>query len=99
MSTTDRPAVTEHRPLNHVLIWAGIAAAAVFIVAVVFFSGSYLGHSTDGLSGNQPWNHMSVYGTMGPDMMGPAMSPQHCQIGPTHHCPPQTAAPRTNPNP
>ncbi|WP_241566776.1 hypothetical protein [Mycolicibacterium elephantis] len=96
---TDRSAVTEHRALNHVLVWTGIAAAAVFIVAVVFFSGFYLGRSTDGLSGNHHWNHMSGPGMMGPGMMGPGMGPQHCQMAPTGQSPPPTAPPRMTPNP
>lgn len=57
----------------------------------------YLGRSTDGLSGNQHWNHMSGPGMMGPGMMGPGMGPQHCQMAPTGQSPPPTAPPRMTP--
>ncbi len=54
-STSERIAVAGQRRggVNHALAWSGIAAAAVFIVAVVFFSGFFIGRATDGFGGNR----------------------------------------------
>jgi hypothetical protein len=69
-SSTDRTAVDgERRTVNLVLAWTGIVAAAVFVVAVVFFSGFFIGRSTGDFGGNRGYHH----GTAGPGMMGPGM--------------------------
>ncbi|MGZ5390334.1 MAG: hypothetical protein ACXWD3_00365 [Mycobacterium sp.] len=92
-------APTEGGTANQVLAWVGIAAAAVFIVAVVFFSGFFIGRNTDG-SGF----HGRYHGTPGPGMMGPAMmgpngpgSPG--QMGPGQTAPNQPQPPTTTPRP
>ncbi|MDY6869204.1 MAG: hypothetical protein SV966_01025 [Actinomycetota bacterium] len=98
-SSTERTAVAgERRTVNHVLAWTGIVAAAVFIVAVVFFSGFFIGRSTDGFGGNRgyyqgtPGPGMMGPGMMGPGMMGPGM------IGPSGPWSPvQPQAPTTTP--
>ncbi len=61
--------------VNHALAWSGIAAAAVFIVAVVFFfSGFFIGRATDGFGGNRGGQCQGTPGMMGgPGMMGPGM--------------------------
>ncbi|ABM14482.1 MULTISPECIES: hypothetical protein [Mycolicibacterium] len=72
-STSERMAVAgERRGVNHALAWSGIAAAAVFIVAVVFFSGFFIGRATDGFGGNRG-QCQGTPGMMGPGMMGPGM--------------------------
>ena len=72
-STSERIAVAgQRRGVNHALAWSGIAAAAVFIVAVVFFSGFFIGRATDGFGGNRG-NCQGTPGMMGPGMMGPGM--------------------------
>ncbi|MDN4521443.1 hypothetical protein QYF68_27010 [Mycolicibacterium austroafricanum] len=108
-SSTDRTAVAgERRAVNQVLAWTGIVAAAVFVVAVVFFSGFFIGRSTDG---NRSYYHgtpgpgMMAPGMMGPGMMGPGMmgpgmmGPQGSwgpgQMGPGPWGPGQTQAPPT----
>jgi len=69
-SSTERTAMAgERRTVDLVLAWTGIVAAAVFVVAVVFFSGFFIGRSTDGFGGNRGYHH----GTPGPGMMGPGM--------------------------
>jgi len=62
----------QRRGVNHALAWSGIAAAAVFIVAVVFFSGFFIGRATDGFGGNRG-HCQGTPGMMGPGMMGPGM--------------------------
>jgi hypothetical protein len=57
----------DHRAVHQVLAWTGIVAGAVFIVAVVFFSGFFIGRSTDDFGGNRGYHHS----TPGPAMMGP----------------------------
>ncbi len=65
--------------LSQGLAWAGIIAGAVFVVAVIFFTGFFLGWSSGDHDG---WNRgyggagtcpmMGPGGMMGPgDMMGP----------------------------
>lgn len=100
-SVTERTAaVTGQRRVNEVLAWAGIAAATVFIVAVVFFSGFFIGRSTGGCDRYDHWNEMPGPempgpGMMGPGMMGPGMGPQTC---PTRQWDPgQTQAPTATP--
>ena len=69
-STSERIAVAgQRRGVNHALAWSGIAAAAVFIVAVVFFSGFFIGRATDGFGGNRG-HCQGTPGMMGPGMMG-----------------------------
>ncbi|MEO3758841.1 hypothetical protein ABGB19_11220 [Mycobacterium sp. B14F4] len=97
-------AATQQRPVNQILAWTGIAAAAVFIVAVVFFSGFYIGRSTDRDYHHDRWNEMPGPGMMGPGMMGPGMGPQPGQMGPPGQWDPgqpptPTATPRNAPRP
>ncbi len=86
--TSERIAVAGQRQgVNHALAWSGIAAAAVFIVAVVFSSGFLIGRATDGFGGNQG-HCQGTPGMMGPGMMGPGMmGPQgpwpHGNVGPS----------------
>jgi hypothetical protein len=63
---------------NSILVWVGIVAGVVFIVAVVFFSGFFIGRSSSGnFRGgyHQPgmmWpTQTGPYGQTGPGMMGP----------------------------
>jgi hypothetical protein len=78
-SSTERTAMAgERRAVNQVLAWTGIVAAAVFVVAVVFFSGFFIGRSTDGFGGNRGYYH----GTPGPGMMGPYGPWSSGQMGP-----------------
>jgi hypothetical protein len=76
-------AAAPHRPVNQILAWTGIAAAAVFIVAVVFFSGFVIGRSTDRDYHHDRWNEMPGPGMMGPSMMGPGTGPQPGQMTPS----------------
>lgn len=99
-SSTDRTAVAgERRAVNQVLAWTGIVAAAVFVVAVVFFSGFFIGRSTDGNRGyyhGTPGPGMMGPGMMGPGMMGPQGSWGPGQMGPYGPWGPgQTQAPPT----
>lgn len=74
--------------VNQVLAWVGIVAGVVFVVAVVFFSGFFIGKSSSG----HYWGHHPYYqyGQMGPgQMMGPGqlgpggmMGPQPTQTTP-----------------
>lgn len=83
-SLTERTAVAqERRIVNQVLAWTGIIAGAVFIVAVVFFSGFFIGRSTDGFGGDRGYHHGTPgHGMMGPGMMGPGMMGPSDQWGP-----------------
>jgi hypothetical protein len=106
-------AAVQHRPVNQILAWTGIAAAAVFIVAVVFFSGFFIGRSTVRDYHQDRWNEMPGPGMMGPGMMGPGMmgpgmGPQPGQMGPSGQwdpgqpptpTPTPTATPRNMPRP
>ena len=87
--------VAERRPVNQILAWAGIAAAAVFVVAVVFFSGFFIGCSTDRDYHHDRWNEMPGPGMMGPGMMGP---PSQWDPG-QPQTPTPTATPRNMPRP
>ena len=68
--------------LYQVLAWVGIVAGALFIVAVVFFSGFFAGRTTDGygwhrgaqMGGGCPMMQMQP-GGMGPGMMPGGMGP------------------------
>lgn len=81
---TPVPARREGSTAVQLLVWAGIAAATVFIVAVVFFSGFFIGRSTDGAG--FPGRHHGGPGSgmMGPAMMGPGMMGP---MGPTSRVP------------
>ncbi|BBZ20409.1 hypothetical protein [Mycolicibacterium gadium] len=72
----------QHRPVNQILAWTGIAAGVVFIVAVVFFSGFFIGRSTDRDYHRDRWNEMPGPVMVGPGMMGPGMGPQPGQMDP-----------------
>ena len=89
-SMTEAP---EDRADRHSLldqVWAvvGITAGVVFVVAVIFFSGFFLGRATDGPYGGHRVSDgggggtcpmMGPEGGMGPGMMGPGgpMAPGH----------------------
>src|SRR5213595_2671190 len=78
-SSTERTAAAgERQVVNQVLAWTGIVAGGVFIVAVVFFSGFYIGRSTDGFGGDRGYHH----GTPAPGMMGPGMMGPYGQWSP-----------------
>ncbi|OBB37317.1 hypothetical protein [Mycobacterium sp. 852002-51961_SCH5331710] len=64
---------TGHRPVNQILAWAGVAAAVVFILAVVFFSGFVIGRGIDGGDHQRHWEQMHGNGMMAPGMMTPGM--------------------------
>lgn len=82
-STSERIAVAGQRQgVNHAVAWSGIAAAAVFIVAVVFFSGFSIGRATDGFDGNRG-HCQGTPGMMGPGMMGPQGPWPHGNMGPS----------------
>lgn len=55
--TTPTPTADRRAPsrLNQVLAWVGIVAGVVFVVAVVFFSGFFLGKHSGGSHGM--WGH------------------------------------------
>ncbi len=70
----------DSRQTTAILLWVGIAAGVVFIVAVVFFSGFVIGRHSGGGSSfgdrdrvpGMMWpNRTGPYGPMGPGMMGP----------------------------
>ncbi|HZQ33282.1 MAG TPA: hypothetical protein VFB19_16295 [Mycobacterium sp.] len=72
--TTDPRPVDRREPsrLNQVLAWVGIVAGVVFVVAVVFFSGFFLGKHSGGSHGfghHMKGMHMIHRG--GPPPMGP----------------------------
>ena len=77
--------------LGQVTAWVAIVAGVVFVVAVIFFSGFFLGWSSDGHHGWHRGYYCGRDGTwpmMGPEGMGPGgpMSPQQA---------PTTSAPTT----
>lgn len=61
--------------LNLAVAWVGIVAGVVFIVAVVFFSGFFIGRSSSGHFrggyGMTGPSQTGPYGHMWPGMMGP----------------------------
>lgn len=86
---------------NSILVWVGIVAGVVFIVAVIFFSGFFIGRHSDGnfrggyhQPGMMGPSQMGPYGQMGPGMMGPGG-----MMGPSGPWPrqqmPTTTAPTT----
>jgi hypothetical protein len=84
LDPTTRPVEpTQPSHPHSLLVWVGIVAGVVFVVAVVFFSGFFIGRSS---GGNFRLNHdrdgtvypgmmypgqSGPYGPMGPGMMGP----------------------------
>lgn len=60
-----------------ILAWVGIVAGVVFIVAVVFFSGFFIGRSSSGnfRDGYHQPGMMMGPGQMGPGQMGPNQWP------------------------
>jgi len=87
--------------VNQVLAWTGIIAGAVFIVAVVFFSGFFIGRSSDGFGGDRGYHHGTPgHGMMGPGMMGPSGPWGPGQMGPgAPYGPGQPHQPTTTPRP
>lgn len=83
-----------------ILVWVGIAAGVVFIVAVVFFSGLFIGRSSSGnFRGeyHQPgmmWPSQSGQYGQWPGMMGPGG-----MMGPNWPGEPTTTAPTNTPRP
>ena len=81
--------------LNQILAWVGIVAGVVFIVAVIFFSGFFIGTNAYGnfrggyhQPGMMGPSQTGPYGQMRPGMMGPYGQ------GPGQQ-PPTTSAPTT----
>ena len=81
---------------SSILVWVGIVAGVVFIVAVIFFSGFFIGKSSFGnfrggyhQPGMMSPSQSGPYGQMWPGMMGP--------YGPTWpgQQPPTTTVPTT----
>lgn len=62
------PQYDQPNQTNTILVWVGIAAGVVFIVAVVFYSGFYIGRDSSGPSTMYP-GQTGPYGPMGPGMM------------------------------
>jgi hypothetical protein len=63
---------------NSIFVWVGIVAGVVFIVAVIFFSGFFIGRSSYGncrggyhQPGMMGPSQSGPYGQMWPGMMGP----------------------------
>lgn len=81
--TEPRQSHVDQSALTAVLVWVGIAAGVVFIVAVVFFAGLYMGGNSGGdfrshrdrddttFPGMMYPGRSGPYGPMGPGMMGP----------------------------
>lgn len=70
------PVVVErkrHNKLFQAVAWVGIAAGATFIVAVVFFSGFYLGKTSDGGHHGGPHHEAGMFHREGPPMGPPHM--------------------------
>ena len=87
--------------LNQILAWVGIVAGVVFIVAVIFFSGFFIGRNSYGnfrggyhQPGMMGPSQSGPYGQMWPGMMGPGgmMGPYGLWPG---QQPPTTTAPTT----
>ena len=101
-STVTEPSESRHfRPnqLHAVSGWVGIVAGVVFIVAVVFFAGFFIGRgSSDHVRGNYErdddrYPGMMYPGQMGPGMMGPFGSWAPGQQWPTASPTPTTSRP------
>ena len=87
--------------LNSILVWVGIVAGVMFIVALVFFSGFFIGRNSYGnfrggyhQPGMMGPSQTGPYGQMWPGMMGPGgmMGPYGPWPG---QQPPTTTAPTT----
>lgn len=76
------PQYSRPHPAHSVLVWVGIVAGVVFVVAVVFFVGFFIGRNSSGSfgvdrdrDGGYPGmmvpGQVGPYGPMGPGMMGP----------------------------
>jgi len=82
---------------NSILVWVGIVAGVVFIVAVVFFAGFFIGRNSSG-------NFRDGYhqpGMMGPSQIGPGGQTGPGQMGPggmmgPNQWPTMTTAPTTS---
>ena len=86
--------------LSRVAAWVGIVAAIVFIVAVIFFSGFYIGRQAGGWYHDGYRVHHHPGEMMGPGQMGPGgMMGPYGPYGPGW--PPTTAVPTapTTPRP
>lgn len=71
-----QPVVVEPKRPNKLfqaVAWVGIAAGATFIVAVVFFSGFYLGKNSDGGHRGGPHRESGMFHREGPPMGPPHM--------------------------
>lgn len=88
---------------GQVLAWVGIIAGVLFIVALIFFSGLFLGWSSGGHYGRHHDGDRGYYrsqmgpgGQLGCPMMGPGglMSPGG-MMGPSQQPSPTTSAPTT----
>jgi hypothetical protein len=85
-SRTEPTATATERPnmLSQIAVWVGLVAGVVFIVAVIFFSGLYIGsrgYFDRGDHGNDcgMYHHgqmMAPGGMMGPGQMGPGQQQQ-----------------------
>lgn len=81
-STIESSAVTRPSRLGQAVAWVAIVAGVVFVVAVIFFSGLFLGASSGGHYG---WHRGYDGGRNGTcPMMGPGgmMGPQWTPPGP-----------------
>ena len=77
------PQYNRPNQMNSILAWVGIVTGVVFVVAVVFFSGFFIGrNSSSNLRVNRDRDggvypgmmypgQVGPYGPMGPGMMGP----------------------------
>jgi hypothetical protein len=75
-----QPVVVERKRPNKLFqaaAWVGIAAGVTFIVAVVFFSGFYLGKNSDGGHRGGPHHEAGMF-----HREGPPMGPPHIFFGP-----------------
>jgi hypothetical protein len=81
--------------LNQALAWVGIVAGVVFIVAVIFFTGFWLGrtsgHQYQGWHRCNHTNGQMAPGMVGPGMMGPGGMMGPSQMGPGQMQPGQMA--------
>jgi hypothetical protein len=87
----DRPG----RPnrLNQALVWVGIVAGVVFVVALIFFSGFVLGKA----SGHDGGGHHEYHHS---EQMMPGHNGRGGMMGPARQAPPTTTTPApTTPTP
>lgn len=102
----ETPPYDDRRDKSHsLLVWVGIVAGVVFIIAVVFFSGFFIGRASSGnfrggyhQPGMMGPSQTGPYGQWGPGMMGPGG-----MMGPNDQWPgqqsPTTTVPTTMPRP